>query len=189
MSIVDDLIAHPGTYIGLDRDTQSLDAAAAKIVVTPLPGGAGVTERCFRRQRRARGSRLDETLQAGENEFGSGREVGILRVFSDELRHKPALRLDPSVGRAHVVERVLHELGAQALSSVSTFDLGVREHDDVAHDAVVRDPNKLVVDHEFIATALVVVAHIDAHACLRTRIVSHAITVPANMSAPHNCMA
>jgi hypothetical protein len=43
MSIVDDLIANPGTYIGLDRDTRSGDPAAAKIVVTPLPGGAGVT--------------------------------------------------------------------------------------------------------------------------------------------------
>jgi len=43
MSIVDDLIAHPGTYIGLDRDTEGRGTAAAKIVVTPLPGGAGVT--------------------------------------------------------------------------------------------------------------------------------------------------
>jgi hypothetical protein len=43
MSIVDDLIAHPGTYIGLNRDTERRDTAAAKIIVTPLPGGAGVT--------------------------------------------------------------------------------------------------------------------------------------------------
>jgi hypothetical protein len=42
-SIVDELIAHPGTYIGLDRDTEGRGTAAAKIVVTPLPGGAGVT--------------------------------------------------------------------------------------------------------------------------------------------------
>jgi hypothetical protein len=43
MSIVDELIAHPGTYIGLDRDTEGRGTAAAKIVVTSLPGGAGVT--------------------------------------------------------------------------------------------------------------------------------------------------
>lgn len=43
MGIVDDLLAHPGTYLGVDRDTRGRGEAAAKIVVTPLPGGAGVT--------------------------------------------------------------------------------------------------------------------------------------------------
>jgi hypothetical protein len=43
MGIVDDLIAHPGTYLGVDRDTRGAGSAAAKIVITPLPGGAGVT--------------------------------------------------------------------------------------------------------------------------------------------------
>jgi hypothetical protein len=43
MGIVDDLIAHPGTYLGLDRGTEGRGDNAAKIVVTPLPGGAGVT--------------------------------------------------------------------------------------------------------------------------------------------------
>jgi hypothetical protein len=38
MGIVDDLLAHPGTYLGVD----SREGAVAKIVVTPLPGGAGV---------------------------------------------------------------------------------------------------------------------------------------------------
>jgi hypothetical protein len=43
MTIVDDLLAHPGVYIGLDRDpTESRPPGAARIVVTPLPGGAGV---------------------------------------------------------------------------------------------------------------------------------------------------
>jgi hypothetical protein len=42
MSIVDDLIANPGTYLGVDHDTAGRGSAAAKIVVTPLPGGAGV---------------------------------------------------------------------------------------------------------------------------------------------------
>lgn len=43
MSIVDDLLKDPGTYLGLDADVGGHGAAVAKIVVTPLPGGAGVT--------------------------------------------------------------------------------------------------------------------------------------------------
>jgi hypothetical protein len=43
MGIVDDLIAHPGVYLGVNRDTDRGGTSAAKIVVTPLPGGAGVT--------------------------------------------------------------------------------------------------------------------------------------------------
>ncbi len=43
MGIIDDLLANPGVYIGVDRDTEGRGEAAAKIVVTPLPGGAGVT--------------------------------------------------------------------------------------------------------------------------------------------------
>jgi hypothetical protein len=42
MSIVDLLLANPGTYLGIDRSGRGGDNAA-KIVVTPLPGGAGVT--------------------------------------------------------------------------------------------------------------------------------------------------
>jgi hypothetical protein len=41
MGIIDDLVAHPGVYLGIDHDARG--SAAAKIVVTPLPGGAGVT--------------------------------------------------------------------------------------------------------------------------------------------------
>ena len=43
MPIVDDLLAHPGLYLGLDRDVDSGEPGAARIVVTPLPGGAGVS--------------------------------------------------------------------------------------------------------------------------------------------------
>ena len=43
MAIVDDLLAHPGLYIGIDRVADSDLRGAARIVVTPLPGGAGVT--------------------------------------------------------------------------------------------------------------------------------------------------
>lgn len=43
MSIVDDLLAHPGLYIGIDSVEGSDLRGAARIVVTPLPGGAGVT--------------------------------------------------------------------------------------------------------------------------------------------------
>lgn len=43
MSIVDDLLQNPGTYIGIDTDTGGHGQAAARIVITRLPGGAGVT--------------------------------------------------------------------------------------------------------------------------------------------------
>lgn len=43
MSIVDDLLKNPGTYLGLDADVGGHGEAVARIVVTPLPGGAGVT--------------------------------------------------------------------------------------------------------------------------------------------------
>jgi hypothetical protein len=42
MTIVDDLLAHPGLYIGIDTAADSDRRGAARIVVTPLPGGAGV---------------------------------------------------------------------------------------------------------------------------------------------------
>jgi len=43
MAIVDDLLANPGLYIGLDQITGSDHTGVARIVVTPLPGGSGVT--------------------------------------------------------------------------------------------------------------------------------------------------
>jgi hypothetical protein len=43
MGIIDELLAHPGVYIGMDRDPTTQRVSAARIVVTPLPGGAGVT--------------------------------------------------------------------------------------------------------------------------------------------------
>jgi hypothetical protein len=43
MSIVDDLLAHPGLYVGIDEVADSDLRGAARIVVTPLPGNAGVT--------------------------------------------------------------------------------------------------------------------------------------------------
>lgn len=43
MSIVDDLLAHPGLYIGIDSVADSDLRGAARILVTPLPGRAGVT--------------------------------------------------------------------------------------------------------------------------------------------------
>jgi hypothetical protein len=43
MTIVDDLLAHPGTYIGIDTSPRSDVQGAARMVVTPLPGGVGVS--------------------------------------------------------------------------------------------------------------------------------------------------
>jgi hypothetical protein len=43
MTIVDDLLAHPGLYIGIDSVADSELRGAARIVVTPLPGHSGVT--------------------------------------------------------------------------------------------------------------------------------------------------
>jgi hypothetical protein len=43
MGIVDDLLQNPGFYLGIDKDTAGRGEAAARIVVAPLPGRAGVT--------------------------------------------------------------------------------------------------------------------------------------------------
>jgi hypothetical protein len=43
MTIVDDLLAHPGLYIGIDRVAGSDLRGAARIAIAPLPGGGGVT--------------------------------------------------------------------------------------------------------------------------------------------------
>jgi hypothetical protein len=43
MTIVDELVAHPGLYIGIDAVAGSDLRGAARMVVTPLPGDAGVT--------------------------------------------------------------------------------------------------------------------------------------------------
>jgi hypothetical protein len=43
MGIIDDLLARPGLYIGIDRVTASDRRGAARIAVTPLPGRVGVT--------------------------------------------------------------------------------------------------------------------------------------------------
>ena len=43
MAIVDDLLAHPGLYLGIDSVVDSDVRGAARLVVTPLPGASGVT--------------------------------------------------------------------------------------------------------------------------------------------------
>jgi hypothetical protein len=43
VGIVDDLLAHPGLYVGVDRVSNADRIGAARILVTPLPGRAGVT--------------------------------------------------------------------------------------------------------------------------------------------------
>jgi len=43
MTIVDDLLAHPGLYLGVDRLAGSDNAGVARIVVNRLPGQSGVT--------------------------------------------------------------------------------------------------------------------------------------------------
>ena len=43
MTIVDDLLAHPGLYVGIDSVAGSELRGAARMVVSPLPGSAGVT--------------------------------------------------------------------------------------------------------------------------------------------------
>ena len=47
MTVVDDLLAQPGLYLGIDTVTDSDLRSAARMVVTPLPGNSGVsTTRC-----------------------------------------------------------------------------------------------------------------------------------------------
>ena len=43
MTIIDDLLAQPGLYLGIDTVAGTEYRGAARIVVTPLPGGSGVS--------------------------------------------------------------------------------------------------------------------------------------------------
>jgi hypothetical protein len=43
MGIVDDLLEHPGLYLGVDRVTGTDTVGSSRLVVSPLPGRAGVT--------------------------------------------------------------------------------------------------------------------------------------------------
>jgi hypothetical protein len=43
MGIVDELFANPGLYLGVDHVAGAERVGAARIVVSPLPGQAGVT--------------------------------------------------------------------------------------------------------------------------------------------------
>ena len=43
MGVVEDLIANPGLYLGIDQVQDSDLRGAARMQVTPLPGGSGVT--------------------------------------------------------------------------------------------------------------------------------------------------
>jgi hypothetical protein len=43
MGIVDDLLMHPGLYVGTDTDVDESRVSAARIIVSPLPGRAGVS--------------------------------------------------------------------------------------------------------------------------------------------------
>lgn len=43
MTIVDELLASPGLYLGIDHVAESDLRGAARMVVTPLPGSSGVT--------------------------------------------------------------------------------------------------------------------------------------------------
>ncbi len=43
MTIVDDLLANPGVYVGIDRVAGTDFEGAARIVIAPLPGNVGVT--------------------------------------------------------------------------------------------------------------------------------------------------
>ncbi len=43
MGLVDELLAHPGLYLGVDRVTGTEESGVARMVVTALPGQSGVT--------------------------------------------------------------------------------------------------------------------------------------------------
>jgi hypothetical protein len=43
MGIIEELLAHPGLYLGVDHVVNPDRVGAARIVITPLPGQSGVT--------------------------------------------------------------------------------------------------------------------------------------------------
>jgi hypothetical protein len=84
MGIVDDLLANPGMYYGTTHDATSDRREAARMAVTPLPGGAGVVleyEVLNANPERVRGH-AEHTLLARTNDGGTVMVIGHIHAPS-----------------------------------------------------------------------------------------------------------
>jgi hypothetical protein len=95
MGLIEELVAHPGTYVGLDRDPTTGRVSAARIVVAPLPGGAGVTldfESFNPQEERVRGH-AEHAVLARTHDGGSILVTGHLHADSVAVlrEHQPGV--------------------------------------------------------------------------------------------------
>jgi hypothetical protein len=120
---------------------------------------------------RARGAPLSARHHRRQwSPAGSGGEqVRVLRVLVDELGDEPAPGDDVAPAPADLVECPAHEDLAQTTTAQAWFDLGMREHDGVAHHPVVGDAAQPAVDEELIARPIRVVAYFGVHKVLLER--------------------
>ncbi len=122
MSIVDDLLAHPGVYVGIDSVAGSDLRGAARIVVTPLPGNGGVTLDYEvlnpAMPERVRGH-IERTMVARTHDGGTVMVVG----------HEHA----SSVAIMHETEPGIFEVGAEGTPFPMRVELSMPEPEQIRH--------------------------------------------------------
>ena len=137
MTIVDDLVAHPGLYIGIDSVAGSERRGAARIAVAPLPGGAGVTldYEVFNPATpdRIRGH-IEHTIVARTHDGGSVMVIG----------HEHA----PSVAILREAEPGIFELGAEGSPFPMRVELTMPEPGQLRHSWWYGAPGEEAVERE-----------------------------------------
>jgi len=122
MTIVDDLLAAPGLYVGVDTVAGSDFRGAARIVVAPLPGNAGVTldYEVFNPQTpdRVRGH-IEHTMVARTNDGGTVMVIG----------HEHA----PSIAILREATPGVFEVGAEGSPFPMRVELSMPEAEQIRH--------------------------------------------------------
>jgi hypothetical protein len=122
VTIVDDLLAHPGVYVGIDTVAGSDFRGAARIVVEPLPGNAGVTLGYEvlnpETPDRVRGH-IEHTMVARTNDGGTVMVIG----------HEHA----PSVAILREATPGVFEVGAEGSPFPMRVELSMPEPDQIRH--------------------------------------------------------
>ena len=137
MTIVDDLLAAPGLYVGIDSVAGSDLRGAARIVVTPLPGNAGVTldYEVFNPTTpdRIRGH-IEHTMLARTNDGGTVMVVG----------HEHA----PSVAILREASPGVFELGPEGSPFPMRVELSMPERDQIRHSWWYGRPGEEAIERD-----------------------------------------
>jgi hypothetical protein len=137
MALVDDLLANPGLYVGIDSVSDSDLRGAARIVINPLPGGAGVTldYEIFNPATpdRIRGH-IEHTMIARTNDGGTVMVIG----------HEHA----PSVAILRETEAGRFELGTEGSPFPMRVDLSMPEPGQLRHSWWYGPPGEEAIERD-----------------------------------------